>query len=335
MELRSPASRGPESGARGWARADMHLHTSFSGWRSLRMIDAQDCYVDPDAAFLAARRRGMDFVCFTDHNTIDGAIDFLSRRPEEEPRVIVGEEVETRLPGSKQWIHLNVFGVDERTHEDLARLRADAFAAIAYLNERRLLFTLNHPFQSFRSIRSARRDLSALLPLVPAVEIANSSSPRSHRIVLERMLRDAGPAWPRAFVGGSDAHTIRRVAATHTAAPGCTKAEFLESVRDGVCAIGGEAPGLASLIRDIYQIIGEYYARTYGLIPSDATRPTAGNLLGSVVLLPAVILGLPAILTSLHALRQEWIARVGGWEKEVMMAPAPLPAESRLQEQAD
>ena len=119
-----------------WKRADLHLHTSHSGWRRLRMIDAQDSYVTPEAAFAAARRRGMDFVCFTDHDTIDGARVFLDRHPEEEPRVIVGEEREVLLPGTRQWLHLGVYGLDERDHRELQRRRRDAHDTIAYLTSR-------------------------------------------------------------------------------------------------------------------------------------------------------------------------------------------------------
>ena len=51
-------------------RADLHMHTCFSGWRSLRVVGAQDCYVTPKDAYDTARDRGMDFVCFSDHDTI-------------------------------------------------------------------------------------------------------------------------------------------------------------------------------------------------------------------------------------------------------------------------
>ena len=39
--------------------------------------------------------------------------------------VIVGEEVETRFPDSAQWIHVSVFGVDERLHDDLTEAGID------------------------------------------------------------------------------------------------------------------------------------------------------------------------------------------------------------------
>ena len=298
-----------------WRRADLHLHTLHSGWRRLHLIDARDSYLTPETAFRTAIARGMDFVCFTDHDSIDGALEFLSRHPEEEPRVIVGEEREVRLPGTKQWLHLAVYGLNERDHRDLARLKDDAFQAIALLRERRLLFALNHPFQSFRSIGRARRDLLRLLPLVPAVEVANSSSPRSHRGAVEAML-DAwggGRTIRPARIGGSDAHTTRRIAATYTLAPGRTKEEFLRNIARGECAPAGEATGLASLVRDVYQIIGEYYRSVHAPGTSPVARRDRRNILGSIGLLPGVLFGVPVTLTSLHVLRQEWIARAGRW----------------------
>jgi predicted metal-dependent phosphoesterase TrpH len=277
----------------------------------------------PEAAFATALARGMDFVCFTDHDSIDGAMDFLSLHPEEEPRVIIGEEREVRLPISRQWLHLAVYGLDERDHRILARLHDDAFETIAYLRERGLLFALNHPFQSFRSIAAARRDLARLLPLVPAVEVANSSSPPSHRPAIEAMLdgftRGGGVAHAR--LGGSDAHTPRRVAATWTAAPGRTKRDYLDSIRRGDCVAGGEAMGLPALIRDTYRVIAQYYRAVYAPSSSPVESRDLRNILGSIGLLPAVLFGVPVTLTSLHVLRQEWIARAGAWET---MGAAPV-----------
>lgn len=306
-----------------WRRADLHLHTLHSGWRRLHLIDAHDSYMTPAAAFDTARARGMDFVCFTDHDSIDGALEFLSRHPEEEPRVIVGEEREVRLPDSGQWLHLAIYGLNERDHRELARLKNDAFEAIAWLRERGLLFALNHPFQSFRTIRRARRDLLRLLPLVPAVEVANSSSPRSHRGAYEAMLASwaAGRPSPPARIGGSDAHTTRRVAATYTLAPGRTKEDFLRNIARGECRPGGEATGLPALLRDVYQVIGEYYRSVYAPWTSPVPMRDPRNILGSLGLLPGVLFGVPVTLTSLHALRQEWIARAGRWG--TLRAPEP------------
>ena len=297
-----------------WKRADMHLHTIRSGWRRLRWIGAHDSYMTPEAAFAAACRRGMDYVCFTDHDSIDGALEFLSRNPAEEARVIVGEEIEVRLPGGGRWLHIGVYGIDERIHADLSRARKDLSDTLDYLSAAKLLFALNHPFQSFRSIRGARRDLTAILPRFPAVESVNSSSPRVHQRMVEALVRTSHSGC-RALLGGSDAHLPERVGAAYTLAPGSTKEEFLSAIRRGECAVGGDALGLPALISDVYRIIFQYYGSLYG--PSAAPdRRRLEHYLGSILLLPGVVLGVPLFLTTLHVARQEWIARMGSWDSE-------------------
>ena len=301
-------------------RADLHVHTCFSGWRSSGVLDAQDCYVRPEAAFAAARARGMDLVCFTDHDTIDGALDFLSRHPEHESSVIVGEEVEARFPGSKTWIHIGVLDVDEALHDDLSRLRDDCFELIAELSRRRLFFALNHPFQSFRTVAEAERRLREVLPLFPAVEISNGTSPRSHTAILEALLARMHEGVVR--VGGSDSHTLAGIGAVHTAAPGRSKAEFLEALRAGTCAIEGRPRGLLALVRDVYTIVATYYARLYGRSqPWTARRAT--SLAAGTALLPASLLGVPFALTAVQYARQEWIARRGPWAAKRRSARRP------------
>ncbi len=267
----------------------------------------------PRAAFETARARGMDFVCFTDHNTISGALDFLSQCPEAEDQVIIGEEVDTWFPGSSQRIHISVFDVDERLHEDISRLRGNCFELIAELRSRGAFFVLNHPFRGFRSIRSARRHLAKVLPMVPAIEICNGSDPRSHGTTLKALVDSRGSS-SKVMVGGSDAHRTSRIATVHTAAPGRSKAEYLDSLRRGICAVGGLPPGLGALVRDVYSIVGEYYWHLLVDLGTASRRRRIRNLPGAVALVPAVLVGVPLALTIAQACHQEWIARYGRWE---------------------
>lgn len=295
-----------------WRRADLHVHTSFSGWGYLRGIGARDCYVTPEAAFEAARARGMDFVCFTDHNTISGALDFLSRRPSEEPRVVIGEEVETRFPDTSQKLHVSVFDVDEGLHDDIERMRGNYLDLFAEMHSRGVFFALNHPFRGFRTIRSARHHLTKLLPLVPAVEVVNGSDPRSFAAILTAMI-DSGGMGPKVLIGGSDAHRASRIGTVYTSAPGRTKAEYLRNVHDGRCRVGGSPPGFGPLVWDVYAVICEYYGRLLAGRPSPFRSGRLLQIPGAILLAPAVLAGVPLLLTLGQALRQEWIARFGRW----------------------
>ena len=66
----------------GRVRVDLHTHTMWSG----------DSTTTPDEFADAVVASGLDVVCITDHNTIDGALELRDRLA---CRVVVGEELRT------------------------------------------------------------------------------------------------------------------------------------------------------------------------------------------------------------------------------------------------
>jgi hypothetical protein len=69
----------------------------------------------------------------------------------------------------------------------------------------------------------------------------------------------------RAAVGGSDAHTLRRVGCTWTEASGRTPAEFLAAIAAGQSRVGGDEGGALPLAADIYGVIAQYWLSLVGL----------------------------------------------------------------------
>ena len=61
----------------------------------------------------------MDLVALTDHDTIDGCLEFLSAHPDC-PDFIMGEEVSCRFPDTDIEVHLGVYGMTEALHRDAA-----------------------------------------------------------------------------------------------------------------------------------------------------------------------------------------------------------------------
>src|SRR5262249_4653609 len=99
-----------------YKKMDMHVHSCFSS----EAIPGLPRFVFSPRATAdeldgTAKARGMAFVTITDHDTIEGCLDFLSRHPEVDD-FIVGEEVSTRLPASGLTVHVNVYRLDERDH---------------------------------------------------------------------------------------------------------------------------------------------------------------------------------------------------------------------------
>ena len=172
------------------------------------MFRSRDCYSTPDEIYRAAKARGMDVVTITDHDCVDGCLEFLSRHPDA-PDFLMGEEVECRLPPHGVRLHLGVFGLTERMHAEVQALRGDVREAAAFLRAGGAALVLHHPFHFFRGEIPAQAYLDALLPLVDAVEVRNGTMLPAHNDVASAV----AAAWRRRRAGRPWG---RRAAATRT-----------------------------------------------------------------------------------------------------------------------
>jgi predicted metal-dependent phosphoesterase TrpH len=258
-----------------WLRADLHVHTCHSRQSGdLAFLRSRDCYSKPEEVYRVARSRGMDLVAITDHDTIDGALELLDRLPNAQD-VIVGEEVSCRLPDGNVNIHLGVYGMTEALHRELQPLRRNVFDVTACLRQAGVFFALNHPLLFYRG-QTPLESYLRLLHEVPAVEARNGAMLRSHNLLIEDMAR----RWESAsnggsqlgVVGGSDAHTLRRIGLTWTEAPGRNREEFLASLKNGRGRAGGRHGAATAVAGDTYGVIRRYVASLAGFGPPDHGR---------------------------------------------------------------
>jgi predicted metal-dependent phosphoesterase TrpH len=279
-------------------RCDLHVHSVHSGPVDLPLLRhfAHESYSEPGDVFATARARGMDFVTLTDHDTISGALAIAHR-----PEVFVGEEVTVVLPGARV-LHVCVWGIEERDHERIGRLRLDPGAFFFYLAEHRLPAALNHPFSAL----TGRRELSDIesgLRGVGLVEARNGMMPPDSNAAAMAAALASG----RGGVGGSDAHTLAQVAHAYTEVPGArTKQEFLEGLRAGLCVPAGGGGSWKRLARDIWRVTAAALVANVrnGLrSPLDAAR-----LAGSLLLLPLTPL-VPLIAVAQSAGERRFAAR--------------------------
>jgi predicted metal-dependent phosphoesterase TrpH len=293
----------------GWKRCDLHVHTRYSAWTHLRVIRACDACADPEEMADRALAAGMDYVAITDHDTIEGALRLRDARPDLAPVLIVGEEVETFFPGAAQWVHVGVHGIDETDHAEIRRLRGDVRALVAWLRSRRLLYVLNHPFQSFRFQKTTAAFVEEILELFPYLEVGNGMMSVAHRRAAEALVDYAAAIGrPRVAVGGSDAHAAAHVGTSWTTAPGATPREWLESLARGECRFASRPLGLGALLGQVHRAVGGYYA---GLAtPAGRRRMTTAGWIAAAALLPGALCGVPAALTLLDAARQRAVSRI-------------------------
>jgi len=279
-------------------KVDLHVHTVFSSFRHLKPLRARDSYNDPLRVYERCREIGCEYVAITDHDTIDGALDLLSRRPDLEPTVIIGEEVETCFPETGQWAHVNVLGVDEAIHEDLKRAKRDIYELVPYLRSRNLVHFLNHPLQSYRMQKKPMRFVEDVLELFTHVELGNGTLPADQNRAAAGILEHGRRMGLSRFgVGGSDAHGLRPIGTFVTLAPGDDRRAWLASVAEGNCVVAGREIGLMGLVGQVYGIVGRYY-RLIG-IPEGRRHMTPVNYLAAATFVPICLAGIPLLMSLL------------------------------------
>jgi len=206
-------------------RCDLHVHTRHSGMCTIPVLRriCRESYNDPDAVYEILKRRGMDLVTVTDHDSIDAA-ERLRRHPD----FFLSEEVTCETPSGTE-LHVGVYGIEERHHVELQRRRTDVPALTAYLREQKLLFSVNHVFSSLTG-RRAHLDFELFEEQFPAVETLNGHMPAANNYSATRLARQ----WRKAPIAGSDAHTLRPLGLTYTDVPAAANiSDFLEGLRRG------------------------------------------------------------------------------------------------------
>jgi predicted metal-dependent phosphoesterase TrpH len=87
-----------------------------------------ESYTDPAEAYATAKRRGMDFVTLTDHNTIAGALEIAHHED-----VFISVEVTAELPEDRTPLHVLVWGIGERDWPEMDALRRNVYELIDYV----------------------------------------------------------------------------------------------------------------------------------------------------------------------------------------------------------
>lgn len=223
----------------------MHVHSLNSGMCTLPVLRrfCRESYSPPDELYLILRRRGMDLITLTDHDSIDGAERLRGRRD-----FFVSEEVTCHAPSGTE-VHIGVYGMEERHHVELQRRRDDLPRLAAYLSEQRLFATVNHPFSALTGKRCAE-DFE-MFGLFGGCEVLNAHLSHAHR-------RHAAEFAERNFqigVGGSDAHTLESAGSAWTEVPGArNREEFLAGLKKGRGRVAGHPGTYLKLTCDVLRI---------------------------------------------------------------------------------
>ena len=163
---------------------EFHCHTYAS----------KDSLTRPADLISTARRKGIDRVVITDHNSIAGAREAQAIDPE---MIIIGEEIMTTRGEILAAFVQEEIPAYHTPQETIARLK-----------EQGAFISVSHPFDEIRKGGWKENDLLDILPLVDAIEVYNS------RCMLPRYNRRAELFAKKHNIAGtvgSDAHTAFEV----------------------------------------------------------------------------------------------------------------------------
>ncbi len=251
------------------SRADLHCHSTASEVSKLgvqRALGLPECATPPEEVYDLAKRRGMDFVTITDHDTIDGALAIADR-----PDVFVSEELTARFRGEAQAVHILCYGITTDDHEWLQAHAGDVEVVAAYLREREITCALAHPFYAVEAPLQPRHR-RRLAQLFEIWEVRNGSRARELNHPAAIYVDTHGGIG----VGGSDDHAGVDIGRTWSQTPGCASpAEFLAHLRAGRVSAHGEQGSAAKWAHSAMALA----MRALGRGESDADpdpRPSCG-----------------------------------------------------------
>ena len=209
-------------------RVDLHCHSTASAVSKLgvsRSLGLPECATPPEEVYALAKRRGMDFVTITDHDTIDGAVELAARYDD----AFVSEELTAWFKGEPQAVHILCLGITPDDHAVLQERREDVEAVAAYLREHEIACALAHPFYAVEAPLTGRHR-RRLAQLFDVWEVRNGSRASELNAPAAVYVDTHGGTG----IGGSDDHAGVDIGRTYTETPAAaTWQEFLAHVRAG------------------------------------------------------------------------------------------------------
>ena len=216
------------------SRADLHCHSTASQVSKLgvqRALGLPECATPPEEVYALAKRRGMDFVTITDHDTIGGVLQIADR-----PDVFVSEELTAWFKGEPQAVHILCLGITPDDHDWLQAHADDVEVVAAYLHEHEITCALAHPFYAVEAplLPRHRRRLAQLFDIW---EVRNGSRARELNHPAAIYVETHGGTG----VGGSDDHAGVDIGRTWSTTPYVeSPQEFLAHIRCGRVSAHGE-----------------------------------------------------------------------------------------------
>ncbi|BAP62374.1 PHP-associated domain-containing protein [Methanococcus maripaludis] len=232
-------------------KADMHIHTKYSGMMKYMGLKFPDSVEEPLKVMKCAKANNMDVIAVTDHNSIKGALEVKKLEKEFGIEVIVGSEIMSS-EGEILGLFLN---------EDIpARLSPEE--TIERIHEQGGLAVCPHPYSP---ICEAIGDKVFELDF-DGVEVYNAFHRDGivNNIALDKVLKNYHKS-PFAFLGNSDAHLARMIGNGNTKFEGNSADDLFNAIKHRKTTYEGTPTPLSDIILWSYNVI---YASEKALLKS-------------------------------------------------------------------
>ena len=250
-------------------KSDIHVHSKYSNkptiW-ALKKINCPESYTSPTYIYQTARKKGMDFVTISDHNSIQGALEIAHL-----PGAFISAEITTYFPEDGCKIHVVVLNINEELFKDIMELKGDIYNLVIYLRRKSIVHFVAHPLydNDKLSVETAEK----MLLIFDVFEVKNGARSRQFNMLTDAVLRSltrekieqlanrhniipfGETPWIKSMVGGSDDHSGLFICRAYTASrKGKNLQEFLNSIREGEGWAEGEDGDPLTLAHSIYGI---------------------------------------------------------------------------------
>jgi predicted metal-dependent phosphoesterase TrpH len=205
----------------GWKRADLHLHTTCS----FDVLPVRDLH--PENLYEKAFELGMDYITFTDHDTVE-AYETLGWDRE---NLIPGVEMSLYDPEFVgHTLHINIFELDKEEFlefREIAEIEHNLKSFIKYLKRNKLPFIYNHPFWFEFNQEPNPSAVPWLAKLFPVLEYNTHELKQKNELTISLAER-----YNKGIVATTDTHT-GRFGHVYTLAKGDTFREFFRNIAKG------------------------------------------------------------------------------------------------------
>lgn len=188
-------------------RYDLHIHTNFSRCSRIK----------PEKLLKIAKKRSLNGIAVTDHNTIKGGLAVSELNKDEDFEVIVGAEMET-VDGEILGLYLN---------EEIKSL--EMFEIIDEIKQQGGIAIIAHPTARFR--RSLKQPCIELKGRIHGIEAFNSRALPLENWRAQRM----ASKFKFGVTGGSDAHFYYEIGRGYTE----FKGNLREAIKTKSTKVGG------------------------------------------------------------------------------------------------